>query len=64
MTKANVALVFKIDAKDNPGTYRLVSLASVLGTVMSQVLLVPRFWAREGTCLGTVSMDLPKVSYV
>ena len=40
LTKANVALVFKIGPKGNPGTYRLVSLASVLGTVAGQVLLV------------------------
>lgn len=41
LSKANhVALVFKIGPKDNPGTYRLVSLTSVPGTVVGQVLLV------------------------
>lgn len=40
LTKANVALVFNISPKGNPGIYRLGSLTSVLGTVVGQVLLV------------------------
>jgi len=38
-TKANVACVFRIGPKDNPGTSRLVSLTSVLGKAVGQVLL-------------------------
>jgi len=37
--KANVTPVFKKGKKENPGNYRPVSLISILGRVMEQLIL-------------------------
>jgi len=37
--KANVTPVFKMGKKEDPGNYRLVSLTSIMGKVMKQLIL-------------------------
>ncbi|GAB0184844.1 mitochondrial enolase superfamily member 1 [Grus japonensis] len=59
--KANVTLVFKKDKKEDPGNYRPISLTSIPGKVMEQLILeVTPKQVEEKRLLGVVNMDSPR----
>ena len=58
--KANVTPIFKKGKKEDPGNYRLLSLTSILGKVMEQLILDVIIKWRKGTLSGVVNMDSPR----
>jgi len=59
--KANVNSVFKKGKKEDPGNYRPVSLISIPGKVMEQLILEAIIKQLEKIRLsGVVSMDSPR----
>jgi len=58
--KANVTPVFKKGKKEDPGNYRPVSLTSIPGKMMEQLILDVIIKWRKGTLSGVVNMDSPR----